>query len=789
MRSGRLLKLSGQAGLRLGAMALTLWPLLNVITVIATTGANSLSNDYTSWVWAIDQMFDGTYPWLNFFRHTLWAGHSFVLPLLTHLSVARLTEWNAYVELFIGVALFAIRVGLLQAAFTYGQPRTWHGWVLWPVLSALTFSPSQMAVMTYGETALQMGFSGCGLALAVWGLRRWPDSWRGICVITAGGVIATWSWGSGPLLWPLLFVALIVSGFRQKRHYGFWMFIGLGSLLPHLMYMLVTPTARALGTALQGLTSIFNLTGLLNGLGRPFANGIGFNAGPLPMAERMGALGLGLLVSGLVVVWQQRRALQPMLPALVCLGYGLGGIWQISLVRTQMAAWYTTQAIYFWIGLVGIMYVVWCARVANRLAWLVTGWCVAVCGVMGVGYLLTNQHYEDKVFHLYARSPASAACLSHYLTAPTYCEGYVFQWGVGQADLLERFARPLAHQHLSTFASHQTWTLQGDFVLDTVRLVETPLGGDSFWSEGLSATPTPFAHYKHLNLFLPSPNALDWSLTLPPNADQITFDSAIALRPGSPEVGQVEFEIALITPQAAAPVVYTWTLPATQHQWQPLRLALGDYAGQTITLRFTSRTTTGASAWAMYRYPTVTLRLSPLLPADMMAQSKPANTDLSPERPAFTPQDFLFNVTDPTQWQADHMEPVTGTENLWAIQTDPILRFTEPINLCLADYSHFAVRLAAAPEVARRYFQLYFRLEGESDFSEARSVQIPLVADSEPHVYTYPLKLLELAQSARLTGLRLDPLPGPASSGATTIQLDEVRLIRTDSSTTGCATP
>ena len=202
----------------IASLVLTAWFPLSVLFIIKNTGANNLSNDYTSWVWVIDRVFDGTFPWSIFFRHTLWAGHSLVLPLLTHIVVARLAHWNAYVELYIGLALFAIRVTLLHTAFTYGQPRRWAWWIVWPVLSALTFSFSQMGVMTYGDSALQMGFSGCGLGLAVWGLRRWPDSWRGICVITLGCVLATWSWGSAPLLWPLLLVALILGGFRQIRH-------------------------------------------------------------------------------------------------------------------------------------------------------------------------------------------------------------------------------------------------------------------------------------------------------------------------------------------------------------------------------------------------------------------------------------------------------------------------------------------------------------------------------------------------------------------------------------------
>lgn len=788
-------------GAVIGVVLLTAWPALHILHIIASTGANNVSNDYTFWVPIVNEVFTGTYAWGQIFRDSLRAGHSFLLPLPVHLLVARWTYWNIYIELYIGWLLFVLRLWLFHAALTHGRPRNWLWWALWPVLSALTFSVSQISVLTFGDTALQMGFSGCGLALGVWGLRRWPGRWPGAGLAALGGLLATWSWGNGPVLWLLFLPGLGWAGFRSRRIYLLWFITAALSLAPHFYYGVVSPTPGALGYASGGsLAQALNFLNrlvsidaqkLINGLGRPFANGLGTDFGSLPMAEWMGAAGLSLAVFGVVCVWRQRLPARQLTPALASLMYGFLGMWLTTVLRDGIAPWYTTQAMAFWIGLAGLAYIVADTKSATaRFHWPSRLWGLSVMGLMGVGYLLSNLHYEDKVFHLSSRSPASAACLRHYRTAPTYCEQYLFQWGLGRAGPLEEFARPLERHHLSVFAPHQTWALQGDFVLDTVQLWETPTGGDSFWSEDLNATPTPFAHYKHLNLFLPTPNAIDWTVTLPPNATRLTFNSAIALSLASPEVGDVNFEILILRPDATISDTHRWALPEDHPQrWQPIQLSLDHYAGQTITLRLTSRTASGVSAWALYRYPTLTVDLDPLRSMDLASHTQPANTDLFPARPVFTPQDFLFNVTDLVPEQAAHLAAATRAEGDWGGLTEPLLVTATPIDLCLANYSHVAVRLAAAPAGNPRYFQLYFRFDGEVDFSEAHSVQIPLLADGESHVYTYPLKLLELARSTRLTGLSLQPVPGTAAPDLNSVWLEEARLIRTDSPVTECTAP
>ena len=54
--------------------------------------------------------------------------------------------------------------------------------------------------------------------------------------------------------------------------------------------------------------------------------------------------------------------------------------------------------------------------------------------------------------------------------------------------------------------------------------------------------------------------------------------------------------------------------------------------------------------------------------------------------------------------------------------------------------------------------RLFCRLESQPDFDIAHHVAIPLLPDGALHRYHYDLRLLAVPASARLIGLRLDPV-------------------------------
>src|SRR5262249_47677502 len=111
--------------------------------------------------------------------------------------------------------------------------------------------------------------------------------------------------------------------------------------------------------ARPAVLSLFNFSFIVNVVGRPFANRIGVETGNLPMSQAAGAVGLVLCASGLALLWRKRSIPgigRAAAPSLMLISYGLISTWQASLFRDTIAAWYAAHAMVFWIGLLGLGY-------------------------------------------------------------------------------------------------------------------------------------------------------------------------------------------------------------------------------------------------------------------------------------------------------------------------------------------------------------------------------------------------------------------------------------------------
>lgn len=774
------------AGLGLIAF-LTLLPVLNILWIVASTGVNTVSNDYLFYVRIIDPILSGTYNWRHFFYDTFIAGaHCMALPMLVRLGVVKFASWNIYFELYISFALAALKLILLHQTFTHLTPRASRGqarrlswWMLWPVLAALVFSTSQINVFTFGDAGLQIMLVQFGCALGIWGLVRFRGRWRGIGIMAAGGAIATLSGGGGLLAWPICLMGLVLLGFRKVSHYAVWLGAAAVASLPYVCYIVLWPTQP------RKTPILFNYEFILNAIGWPFANGIGSTYNSIHEAVLAGYLGVALAMTGLALLWIKRRTpvLTQATPGLMYLVLGLLGIWQTSLFRTTIAPWYTSAFLLFWIGLVGLAYAFWVnwqstpieGRPFQRSATFLTPlWSIALAGILVYLYATSNIAYADKAFYLRSRGPAAASCLRNYRVAPTYCEQYVFQWGVGNFGLLAGLAKPLERHHLSIFAPQQQWTLQGDYVLDNVRIQETPNIPDVFWSADLSSRPVHYADYRHLNLFLHSPNALSWQISLPANITQAEFHSAVAISRWMTSVDGVTFEVYLQAEGESEKKVFQRKLAANEQSWQPFSVPLSAYAGRTIVLRLTSSGGGNVDGdWAMYRYPYIDVTQN---------QSAPSAED-TPGKPFIikpTADDTTFDLADLNLWQPSNMQFVQGADGTggkWQLNRNASLEYKPDLNLCLADYTHFYVRAAVSPDVHPRALQIFYKLGYPLSVQE---VKIPLLGDGEMHEYTVDLRLLPLNKKAILTGLRLVPISDAAPTRESWAEIAEFRLIRRD---------
>lgn len=587
---------------------LTLAPPAYMGWVIATTGANNPSNDLIVTASVLDRVLDGTYTWSNIWRDTFLGGaHCLLLPFLIRLVVAICFEWNIYVELYVAFAFAVLKLIFLQRLLARGTPH-WRQLCLWPVLSALVFSLSQINVFTFSDAGLSIEMTQLGVVFGLWALARYQGSWRGIVWACLGGVFASFSSGSGPLAWPVFFLALMLLRERRMVHYASMLAAAALGWLPYIWFKVIAPGAPIAGES--GHDWRLAPVAMIQAIGFPFARDL--DAG---IAQSSGLVGLALGIAALILCWRQRRSLAGlrMVPVFMLGVYALMTMGLVTLFRgPNFGAWYTTLFLTYWLALVGIVYGLWEAGRQTASSW--RGHLVPVIFLAVTAWLFvrSNLTYEDKVYYLSSRAPVSAASLRYYRTAPAEAEQYVFQWQPSSMSCVKALGKILERHHLSVFGSHQHWTLQGEFGFDTVHRIEAPEAPPIEWCEGLKRRPRPYHSYKHLNLLMPSSNEVRWTITLSRDVKQAVLDTAVAMSTsaGKQHGEGVVCELYVEDDRGARELLWTQPVEPGQHSWSPCSIHLDQFAGQSVSLCFCSRPLGDANPdWVVWRHPCIDLVL------------------------------------------------------------------------------------------------------------------------------------------------------------------------------------
>lgn len=723
------------------AVVIALIPPVVMLHFINTTGGEALSNDYLLWVPLIDRLASGAYPWADYLRDSFQAGsHCFALPVLVTLFIARVFAWSVAATLALGFALSVVKTALLYDLFSRGTAPLTRRLAL-PVLSALVFMPAHVNSFTFGFTATHVGLCELGLVLAVWAVARFPGRWLGIGLACVGSAMASWSWGSGVVVWGIIGAGLIPLGFGKRRHLGVFTLAMVLSAVPYIRYGNLAETVVNSGP--EGKTSSAWL--LFEGVGWPWH-------GTDPMRARFaGVMGLVLLaIAAFSFARRSRDRLPALIPSLMFVVYALVLIIPAVFIRTHLAPWYTTTFGFLWIGLFGLA----CRAEGSReLDWaLMTALAV-------IALVLTNGGFANKAFYLKSRSPAAEACLRHYRDNLWACESSLFQWQPGHPENIDVIAEPLERHGWGPFAAHQQWTLQGDWILDQVLVDRPPGAGEPMWTASWEFEPNVVTDYRHLNLLAPSPAAVHWRVTLP-QLRQGTLRTAVTLSKSKvPQARESGTKVTIrLEREGRSEVLFTTELSGREG-WVPVEVPLTHVSGP-VTITFTSTAPGSGRPWVLFQYPRLDLELQ-----------QPGTT---PALPSSAPDDQVLDVGF-THW--DPVRIAGGNDGRWQIvASDPALIYRPPLDVCVEDFTRLVLRVGVSPFPFYRNLQLYYRLASDADFSEKRSERIPLAA-GPTRDYALPLRLLGLPPGERITGLRIDPLDGPATPGPTWVDLTGIRLV------------
>ena len=561
------------------SLLLALIPPARMAWIVFTNGENNLSNDYGMRVPLVVSMLDGTCSFAKYVREAWVAGsHSLIAVTPIYYLNARFFEWSVWVELGLGLALVAATVALLAGAI----PRSAR-WLLLPLLSLLLFSTSRVTVFTFGEPALQYGISQLGVAIGAFALARWPDRPIPLALALAfGGILASWSWGGGVMTWPVFAIALFLLGVRSP---GAWAIFLSGCLVGVAQYVWLlffrAPPSTTM-TAAPGL----KFRAILDLLGRPFISGIG-DYGPSLASQTFGLVGIAVLA---ILIFRGRSVPQRA-PALVLIGWSLLVTTQIASFRSEAAPWYVHPMALFWAGL------------AVLLALGPFPFRGAGLAIIALLALNVQRTWEDKSFYLRSRSPASAACLREWRTAPPGCSTRLFQWKGGAPAAW--LGEPLEHHHLSVFGRQRTYLLQGDFAVGRVRS-ESGSAASFFSDDG--RTRRDIDDFRRLDLVLSPGGAVSWSVDLPPGARRATFSTLVRAAPGDSQLARGA-RVSVTAEGSSVFLEERTFLP--RETARPLSVDLSSLAGRRITLRLAAEETHEGETPLVFEAPRVLLTLDP----------------------------------------------------------------------------------------------------------------------------------------------------------------------------------
>lgn len=754
------------------------------IVYISSLGENNISNDTFYLTPLLDQILKGTYSWKNFYHDSYFWGHPLFFPILVHILSVLFTNWNIFSILYLGIILTVVKLFLIYDIFTHFKFSFLNS-IFFVFLTALVFSISQLSVFEMEFPSIQFAFSQLGFAIALWGLCKFSGHWFGILLMLIGGIFSSLSSANGIASWPAFLLGIFFLDYSRKKILIIWTLGFLVSLLPYLLFRLLFP--RGTGGA---FISLFNFEFFIHALGWPLAQGFSLNE-----AFIKGLFALFFLISGAgILIIKKTVKVKKAIPALMLIVFSWVNIWQLCMFRGVLEKWYANLSIPFWIGLLGLAYVFadgFYIRDKKPFPFkLKIGplWSFCVFATLLIFYLTSNISYLDKSLFLRYRSPVSLTCLQKFESAPTYCGNFLI-WFFDNYEELVSFVQVLKNHHLSVFAPKQKWTMQGEEILEKVKKIEDPKVPSIFWSADKTNQSVSFTNFRELNLFLHSPNAVEWELMLPKDLKDAFFRTAVAISESAPldkESDGATFKVSVQSDGENPETLFSYHLSPKHRNWIPVNISLTRFADKKIYIRlFSEPGKNFFNDWIIAKFPHVSLENREKDKADLKLTAKAKNTDLSEGFPRSTPEDFNFPVSDLSKWVFRNLDQITLNQNkdlVAKVGNDPQMEFAPEMGECISNFSHFTVRILVSKDITSKLLQVYYKLNGQPEFSEDRSFKIPLLGDGRIHSYSFDLRLMEHEREDRLTGFRLDPvLMGDPSFKDNNITISEFRLVRGES--------
>ena len=390
-------------------------------------------------------------------------------------------------------------------------------------------------------------------------------------------------------------------------------------------------------------------------------------------------------------------------------------------------------------------------------------------------FLRSNLSYADKLFYIASRSPTSAACLRNYSTAPTYCEGYIFQWGVGNPSYVPEMGTILDKYNWSVLGPRQEWTLQGDYILGNVSLVSQTVQDKIRWVLPGSDEPSYWSDYHHLNVLLNPGQSILWQIDLPPNLTSAKFNTGLSLLHQT-TCQEQNVSIRLESPSDSPKMVFQQKGLCQFSNEVQVNENLFAFSGERVVIRITNESDSGEGKAIRLHYPRILIDQSNMQREFKPPEIRPINTDLSskfiPLKTSGPSPQIILSNPEIVDLQLQNISGLL----IWNGPV-PSVSFTPAQPVCMSTWSRFNFSLALIDNVARKKVGIGFDLDDNHGDSFDVNTDFPLLAGEDLHAYSLDMETLNLPDQFCITNVDFNFFDGTSIGSDQWVQINDVGFL------------
>ncbi|MEP7291082.1 MAG: hypothetical protein ABI835_04835, partial [Chloroflexota bacterium] len=333
------------------AIAVSLIPLVLVVVMIAADGRNVPFYDQwdTSDIIATKTL-DGSLLLTDLLdRH---GEHRIFFTNLITMVSARFFHWNLYLELFVTVGLAFALLIIIVLLIRHDFPK---------ILVAVLFPVSVLIFSLRGRQTWMTSFQSCFLLvtlfflLAVLTLQRGRVGWRSLLLAAFFALCATFALTNGLITWGVLFIGLLLLGYRKPAYLLFWI---AASGLTIWVYHKLPATIQLPPPHLADFPTLVQY--VLRYLGNIFILHYDSRIS-LDIPALATIISTGLLLANGIYLWRLRRSWKPLVPWLLIVAYVAGTAFSTAFGRAAafadspeqpLSERYIINAVFWWISLI-----------------------------------------------------------------------------------------------------------------------------------------------------------------------------------------------------------------------------------------------------------------------------------------------------------------------------------------------------------------------------------------------------------------------------------------------------